>query len=368
MKKHDWIVTVEECNKTEKRLLEVNSQSAVDFDDDIPTFEFVGPQKSKGDFKLFDVAEVKKMIDQNQDESRKLALRKMLNKMLEMGAFVKLRALPKNFARIMDEMDSYFPHFSEVTEALRRKMYLMNLRKEPVLHFGSNMLLNGPAGVGKSAYLLTLSHKLGTLFHSVDCAAATAGFTLTGLSSGWGTGKYGKLHDLLYLEECPNPIILLDEVEKSPREGNAPFANILYGLLEQNNARHFRDEFIEVGMDASMVNWFGTSNDINLLDAPIRDRFEVIQVRAPSEDELRKIVPNIYQKTLEDRGISHVFSKMLSAEVVEQFVCMGESSIRTVKLAMETSLSMAAQRSMSCGKHKGKIQLNVDDVPNTMRW
>jgi len=182
--------------------------------------------------------------------------------------------------------------------------------------------------------------------------------------SGWGTGKYGKLHDLLFNQECPNPIILLDEVEKSPKDGNAPFANVLYGLLEQNNARHFRDEFVEVSMDASLINWFATCNQVERLDAPIRDRFEILTVRAPSSDEMKVIIPNMYKGLIQDKKLNHVFSGCMTNKVVDKLALMAGSSLRQVKLALDTALSTAAQRYVQNANGGRSLRLRLADLPD----
>jgi len=313
-------------------------------------------------FKLFDANNVARSISGSSRASKKLKQEEVLDKMAKHTGYVQSRALPKKHSEIMDEMDATFPHFKHVTECLRQRMQLKACHAYPVLHFGINILLDGPAGVGKSAYLIELSQKLGTLFHSISCASASNGMDLTGLSEKWSNGKYGKIHDLLFNHECPNPIILLDEVEKSG-ESNHPFANVLYGLLEKNNAKIFKDEYVQVCMDASAINWFATCNYLDRLDAPIRDRFEVFTVDAPNADDLRKIVPNLYGNIVRSHELESVFTVCLNKDVIDRLALAEGISIRKIGSALETALANAVKRSGYDPASRRKIKLEVADLP-----
>jgi ATP-dependent Lon protease len=213
--------------------------------------------------------------------------------------------------------------------------------------------------------LLELSQKLGTLFHSVDCASVTNGFDLTGMSAKWNGSSSGKLHDLLFNHECPNPIILLDEVEKASGTTSSPFINTLYGLLEKNNAKHFRDEFVQVRMDASLVNWFATSNYADRLDAPIRDRFQVLEVKAPSTEDLKLIIPKLYKKMIQEDGLEKIFTVQLGKDVIEKLALMDGISLRRINASLSEALSNAVERLGYDRKTKRKVKLQVSDIPDT---
>lgn len=316
-------------------------------------------EKSKrGSFQLFDADK----LDQVIQDPIPHKLKDVHNKILQHSGYVEPRALPARFERIMDDMEALYPHFNEVNEYLRQRLRLYSLQKNPVLHFGSNVLLDGPAGVGKSSYLFELSQKFDTLFYSLDCARATNGFDLTGMSAKWNGGDYGRLHELLFNLECPNPMIMLDEVDKSETDSNHPITKVLYGLLEQNNARFFKDEFVKVPMDASLVNWFGTCNDVDRLDAPLRDRFEVLSVRAPTTDDLQTIIPNLYKNIVSSHQLDDVFAKDLNSHVVEQLAMSDGISLRRINAALEIALSNAAHRRKSKSKSVRRIRLQADDI------
>jgi len=311
--------------------------------------------------RLYDVDIVRQRLNRVPDDRDHACERKTLHLMIARHDSITPRPLPENYTAIMDEMDRCYPHFQTVTAYLRRQMVVASVQERPTLSFGVNLLLNGPAGVGKSSYLMRLSEMLGTCFSSISCAAASNGFDLVGLSSRWGNGKAGKLHELMVEQCCPNPIILLDEVEKAGTDEKSNLTGALFGLLEKNNARRFCDEFIDVPVDASMINWFATSNNTTLLDPAIMDRFVVLEVRAPNRQELKQMIPNIYAETRDEKLLTRILAPNLSKAVINKLAAHDGVSIRQVKRRLEDALSNALIR--AGGKSKRRVSVQVGDLP-----
>jgi len=317
------------------------------------------------DFQLFDLSDVRQRLNKAGKGPSRKEERTLLERMLQSQGMVQLRPLPEVFDAIMAEMDGRYPHFAAVTRFLRQRMMFAQAADAPVLNFGANVLLNGPAGVGKSSYLMLLSERLNTCFAPFSCAAASNGFDLIGLSAGWGSGRPGKLHDLLVEQGCPNPIILLDEVEKACQDEKSSLAGTLFGLLEKNNAKAFTDEFVDVKMDASKINWFATSNDASRLDAAIADRFVVLEVQAPDCTQLKTMIPQIYRDLIEDHQLDKVFNPDLPDAIIVKLASANGISIRKVKNRLEDAMAC----SMAHNSAKPKRNLHAsnfttsEDVP-----
>jgi len=312
-------------------------------------------------FNLYDVEEVQKQLDSAKTKKDAEELTRCLRRLIMRSGQVQLVAQPEDYEVILDRLDDKYPHFSNVTEFIRNRMRLNALKQHPVLNFGANLLLNGPAGCGKSSFMIELAESFEAKFVSVSCAAATNGFDLTGLSAGWGNGKSGKVHAVLADERCPNPFVLLDEVDKAGADSDRHnFTGALYGLLEKNNAKKFKDEFVNVTLDASMINWFGTSNDTSAMDSAILDRFTVLQVHAPSQQDLQKIIPQIYHQTVLEHELQEVFATSLDDAVIASLSTQESISIRQIKASLETALANAAVRVKKDG---GKVFLTTEDLP-----
>lgn len=312
-------------------------------------------------FKLYDVDEVQKQLDSAKTKKDADELRKCLKRLIMRSGQVQLVAQPKDFEGILDNIEKKYPHFGNVTEFLRNRMRLNALKKHPVLNFGANLLLNGPAGCGKSSFMIELAESFETKFLSIPVASSSNGFDLVGMSCGWASGKAGKIHAVLAEERCPNPIVLLDELDKTGDDNDRhSFTGALFGLLEKNNAKKFTDEFVGVEMDASMINWFGTSNDTTHMDSAILDRFTVLQVHAPSQKDLQKIIPQIFKQVVLKHALQDVFSTSLDDAVIASLSTQESISIRRIKATLETALANASVRVKKDGK---KVFLTTEDLP-----
>jgi len=312
-------------------------------------------------FNLYDVDEVQRQLKSAETKKDAEELTKCLRRLIMRSGQVQLVAQPEDYEGILDRLDNKYPHFSNVTDFLRNRMRLNALKQHPVLSFGGNLLLNGPAGCGKSSFMIELAESFEAKFVSVSCAAATNGFDLTGLSAGWGNGKAGKIHAVLADERCPNPFVLLDELDKTGDDNDRhSFTGALFGLLEKNNAKKFTDEFVGVEMDASMINWFGTSNDTTYMDSAILDRFTVLQVSAPSKKDLLKIIPQIFRQIILEHELQDVFSTTMNDAIVNKLSTQEHISIRRIKSSLETALANAAVRVKKDGK---KVFLTTEDLP-----
>ena len=243
----------------------------------------------------------------------------------------------------IDALERDFPHCSEVTALLRRRIALAHCCPSPTLRLPP-LLLSGAPGCGKTALAKRIAALLAVPLAEIDMATVHTSFTVVGLDVGYATGRPGRLWEVLQ-NECMSPVVVLDELDKARSEGTGDdVVGFLYGLLEPVTARRFTDAAVGLAMDASKISWIATCNDVRAIDAAILSRFTRIEVPLPTAEEMRAVIDSIHRDLMSTADWAAWFEQPLSNEVVTALAAL---SPRAVMGAIEDAYASAA----TAGRH-----------------
>jgi ATP-dependent Lon protease len=226
---------------------------------------------------------------------RNEGLKSWYDRMFELGGS-RYIIKPSTTAAVDDLCDAS-PNFVQVVDDLRKYLALAVAGNEAVQF--TPMLLLGAPGLGKTYFAKRLAHVLGTGFEFVSMSSLTAGWVLTGASAQWHNARPGKVAQTLIEGEYANPVVVLDEVDKVGGDSRYDPMGALYTLLERDTASHFKDEFIDVDMDASHILWIATANDESAIPEPILNRMNVYAIDRPDAEGARRIALAVYREILD---------------------------------------------------------------------
>lgn len=243
---------------------------------------------------VYDISEVQGALDRSKGRSPELDA--FYERMLDTGAerFVTTPSSTDALAPLAEEC----PNFGEVVGDLTRYLGLAHAGDA-----GINVmpiLLLGDPGVGKTHFAKRLAKVLQTECELISMNALSAGFVITGSSASWKGAKCGKVAERLVRGQYANPLLVLDEVEKASGSSQSDPLAALYQLLEPETARAFRDEFIDVEIDASQIFWVLTANSTDGIPAPLLNRMAVYDVPAPTPEQAAGIAQRIYGALLRE--------------------------------------------------------------------
>lgn len=195
---------------------------------------------------------------------------------------------------MIDGLYESCPNFREVIDDLKKYVALSVAGNEPMSF--TPILLLGEPGIGKTHFARELANSLGTGHEFISMSSLTAGWVLSGASSQWSNAKPGKVAHTLVHGDYANPIVVLDEVDKAGGDSRYDPMGALYGLLERDTARAFKDEFIDIDIDASHILWVTTANDERSIPEPILNRMNVYEVPRPDHDAALRIAGTLYRE------------------------------------------------------------------------
>ncbi|WP_298347761.1 AAA family ATPase [Ferrimicrobium sp.] len=156
------------------------------------------------------------------------------------------------------------------------------------------ILLVGEPGIGKSYLVGRLGEILGVQHHQLEADNLHHSSALAGAEPIWSAAAPGLVFEALTSGRHVSPIISLDEIDKASYEsGHGDPLAPLHSLLEPETARHFRDSYLPLGIDASHVIWIATANSLDRLSRSLLSRFLVFSIKAPTPDQSRFITDSI---------------------------------------------------------------------------
>lgn len=201
---------------------------------------------------------------------------------------------------IKEELDKYHYGLGKVKEKILSYMAVIKLRdfngnsdtqevramtssvmRPPVLCFV------GLQGLGKTTIAKSIANALGRKFERISLAAFGSIGQLRGISKTEPDAEPGQLLQAIVRSGSMNPVIILDEIDKS--SGIESLRNdIMASLLEildpaQNDA--FQDRYINYPMDLSKIFFITTANTLATISAALLDRLEVIRFTSYSDEE-----------------------------------------------------------------------------------
>lgn len=259
----------------------------------------------------------------------------------------------------LDALKEKFPNFSEVIDYLKGSVSLSLLKENTGLYFEPVVLLGSP-GLGKTAFSKALGKVLNIRSEVWAVSQFNQGFTLSGLDMGWASGKPGKIFNCMAKNNIANPIILLDEIDKTPEgigNGSSSVNSVLLQLFEKETSSEFVDEAMDVPVDASMINWICTANDISEISTPLLSRLKIFNIRKPTTREMPAIIDSIYGKLLSETRVGDCFDDELSKDFYPVLV---EYEPRKVYKILKDAMRYTAQHIVNSGDFTGK--LSIDDL------
>lgn len=228
--------------------------------------------------------------------------------------------------------------------------------KSPIL------CLVGPPGTGKSSIARSIAEALDKKYVRISLGGVHDEAEIRGHRKTYIGAMPGRVASGMKQAGVKNPVMLLDEIDKVGVDHRGDAFAALLEVLDPEQNKAFRDNYIEIPLDLSEVFFVATANDISTIPTPLLDRMDVIEVNSYTANEKFHIAKkHLVPKQVAEYGMQHAISFTDGAlrKMIASYT--REAGVRNLERTIGELCRKAARKLLTEGD-KQEIKVTVSNI------
>ena len=268
-------------------------------------------------------------------------------------------------------------------DILEKEHYGLEKVKERILEFlavrkmldaseSPILCLVGPPGTGKTSIARSVAEAMNKKYVRICLGGVRDEAEIRGHRKTYVGAMPGRITVALKEAGVSNPLMLLDEIDKTSSDYKGDTSAALLEVLDPEQNSKFNDHYVEIPQDLSEVLFIATANDVQGIPRPLLDRMELIEIAGYTENEKEHIAKeHLIPKQMEENGIekgkltiqSAALKKIINNYTKEAGVrnlerTIGQICRKTARLIMEEDKKKVTVTSKNLSDFLGKEHFN----------